>query len=264
MKMASNGDCLTRQDWCVEMKEEENLPNNNRNRVGQKDESVQGNGAHYGQGKEKSEEELTRLTLVMSENQQLLRNILTDMQETDDELRLILALIRTDLEKSSTESLLSKEMTKKSGMEQEIMTNLTELVEGQEEIKLKLSDQSQIEDLTKIVETMALKQTEQERKPVLKCYWCREEGHLKRNCPRRINERWIQSQAFRQYPRGISKGGQPHTFKQGIAFRHKHNVDEMHKGISMSWPVDRGNDTEVTNMEQSKRENAVASYNPLN
>ena len=260
--MAGNGDCSMRQDWCDE--EEENLPNNNQNRVGRKDESVQGNGAHYGQGKEKLEEELTRLTLVMSENQQLLRNILADMQETDDELRVILALIRTDLEKNSTESLLSKEMNKKSGMEQKIMTNLTELVEGQEEIRLKLSDQSQIEDLMKIVETMALKQTKQERKPVLKCYWCREEGHLKRNCPRRINERWIQSQAFRQYPRGISKGGQPHPFKQGIAFRHKHNVDEMHEGISMSWPVERGNDTEVTNMEQSKRENAVASYNPLN
>ena len=261
--MAGNGDCSLRQDWCDE-EVGESLPPNHQEKVGQKDESVQGNGVHYGQGKEKLEEELTRLTLVMSENQQLLRNILTDMQETDDELRVILALIRTDLEKSSTESLLSKETTKKSEMEQEIMTNLTELVEGQEEIKSKLSDQSEIEDLTKIVETMALKQNGQERKPSVKCYWCHEEGHLKRNCPRRINRRWIQSQVFRQYPQGINNWWKSQPFKQSIAFRHKHNVDGMHEGISMSWPVERGNDTEVINIGQSRRENATVSYNPLN
>ena len=262
--MASNGDCLTRQDWCVKMKGEENLPRNNQNRVGQKVESVQRNGVHYGQGKEKLEEELTRLALVMSENQCLLRNVLTDMQETDDEVRIVLAIIRTDLEKSGTESLVSGEANKKSEMDQEIMTNLTELVEGQEDIKSKLSDQSQIEDLTKIVEAMALKQNGQERKPSFKCYWCHEEGHLKRNCPRRINREWMQSQVFRQYPQRINKGGQSQPFKQSIVSRHKDNVDGMHEGISMSWPVERRDDIEVRNIGQSNRENAVVRYNPLN
>jgi len=261
--MAGNGDCSTRQDWCDEENNEENLPLNNQNRVGQKDESVQGNGVHHGQGKEKLEE-LTRLALVMSENQCLLRNVLTDMQETDDELRLVLAIIRTDLEKSGTESLFSGEANKKSEMEQEIMTNLTELVEGQEEIKSKLSGQSQIEDLTKIVEAMALKQNDQERKPSFKCYWCHEEGHLKRNCPRRINRGWMQFQVFRQYPQRINKGWQSQPFKQSIASRHKHNVDGMHEGISMSWPVERRDDIEVSNIGQSRRENTIVSYNPLN
>jgi len=82
------------------------------------------------------------------------------------------------------------------------MNNLTKLEEGQEEIKLKLSDQSQIEDLTKIVEMMALQQTDQEKKPALRCYWCHEEGHFKRNCPQRNNRRWTKPQAFRQYPKG--------------------------------------------------------------
>jgi len=197
----------------------------------------------------------------MLESQWLLREVLACIQETDNALRPVLELIRTDLKKSSTESL---ETNKKSEMEEEIMTNLTELVEGQEEIKSKLSNQSQIEDLTKIVEVMTLKQNEQERKPSFKCYWCHEEGHLKRNCPRRINREWMQSQVFRQYPQRINKGGQSQPFKQSIVSRHKDNVDGMHEGISMSWPVERRDDIEVRNIGQSNRENAVVRYNPLN
>jgi len=208
MKMTGNGDCSKKRDWCAEENNEEYLSVTNQDRWGQKDESVQGNGVHYGQGKEKLEEELTRLALVMTENQCLLRKLLKDMQDADDELRLVLAIIRADLEKSNSESLFSGGVNKRSEMEQEIMINLTDLAEGQEEIKSKLSDQSQIEDLTKIVEAMALKQNDQERKPVLRCYWCHKESHFKRNCLQRINRGGMQSQEFRQHLRRINQGRQ--------------------------------------------------------
>ena len=42
------------------------------------------------------------------------------MEETYDELRLVLAMIRTDLEKSSTESLGSDEVNKKIETEQKL------------------------------------------------------------------------------------------------------------------------------------------------
>jgi len=256
--MASDGERSTRQDWC-----DQNLPYINQEKVEQENENFRDKGVHGGQAKEKLAEELTRLTLAMSENQCLLRNVLTDMQQADEELRLVLAIIRADLEKSSRKSEFSGGVNK-SEMEQEIMTNLTELVEGQEEIKSKLSDQSRIEDLTRIVEEMVLKQTGPERKPVFECYWCHEEGHLKRNCPRRINKGGIQSQVFRQHPQRINNGWPSQTFQQGMAYRHRHNVDGMTKGISMSWPEEGRDDIEGRNIGQSRRENVLVSHNPLN
>jgi len=178
---------------------------------------------------------------------------MTYAQETDDELRLVLKLIRADLEKSSTESVSSEEVKKWNEMEQRIEENLTELVEGQEVIKSKLNHHSRTADLTKLFEIMTLAQRGQERekaiKPPLKCYWCHEEGHFKRVCPQRLNkERWMQTSAF----------------KQKIAFRHKQNFDEMHGGIRMSRPGEESNDTDVITTGQSSRENAIVSYNPLN
>jgi len=262
--MTSNDDCSTRQEWCDSVEDKERWSTENRQRMKQEQEHLYGDEVHLNQEKRHWGEALERLALVMADYKYMLQNMMTYVQEIDNELRPVLVLIRTDLEKSGTESLFSEETNKKGKMEQKIIVKLTGLVEGQEEIKSKLSEQSQIEDLTKIVETMTLKQNDQERKPSLRCYWCHEEGHLKRNCPQRINRRRTQPQVFRQHPQRINKRWQSKPFKQSIASQHKHNVDEMHEGISMSWPIEGRNDTEVINIGQRRREKATVSYNPLN
>ena len=259
--MASNGDCSRRRDWCNSVEGNERWSTENKQRMEQEQEHRYGDEIHSNQEKRQWGEVLERLALVMADYSYMLQNMMTHVQKMDNEFRPVLALIRTDLEKSSTESLIPGEANKRE-REQEIMNNLTKLEEGQEEIKSKLSDQSQIEDLTKIVEIMALQQTDQERKPSLRCYWCHEEGHLKRNCPQKINRKWTQPQELRQYPQRINKRWQSKPFKQSIASHHKHNADEIHEGISMSWPLKESND--VNTAGQNGRDNARVSYNPLN
>jgi len=245
--MTSEDDCSTRQDWCDE-EAEESLPTSNQEKVGQKHEKLCGNGAHYGQAKEKLEEELTRLALIITENKGLLENMLTCIQETDDELRLDLTVLRADLKRSNNDSMLREEVINWNVMEQRIITTLTELNECQNKVNhLKAID---LGKLFKAITQMRMGQEEKRvARPLARCYYCHEGGHLWRECPHRISkERWMQTPAF----------------KQRLAFRHKQNFDEMHGISSMTCPGKGSNDEDVMIMGQSSRENTIVSYNPLN
>ena len=181
--MTSHGDCLTKQDWSDEVEDEGNWLPNDQCRVGQKN----GDRTHYGQAKEKLEV-LTRLVLIMTEYKGLLQDVVTNIQEADDELRLVLKSIKTDLEKTSNELEPPEKEKTRNEMENRIITNLTELAEGQEAIKSTLNHYITTEDLTRHFE-MILIQRDQDRekatRPPVRCYWCHKEGHFKRECPQR-------------------------------------------------------------------------------
>jgi len=245
--MASNGDCLTRQDWCDQV-DDEKLPTTNRNKVGRKYEHFRGNGTHYGQAKEQLEEELTRLALVISENRLLLRERQTCFQEADDELRLALMLLRENLQQNHNDSMLREDVINWEVMEQRIITTLTELGECQD--KLKLINITNLTQLFKALTQTPRGQVKEMAKQSLKmCYYCFEEGHFIKECPHKKNkEMWKQTQAF----------------KQKTAFRHKQKVDEMHSATSVSWTGEEGDDEDVITTGQSSRENVIVRYNPLN
>jgi len=253
--MSSHGDCSTKQDWNEEVENAGRWQPNEQCRVGR--ENVKG--THYDQAKEKLEEKLTRLVLVTTEYKWLLQEMMIKSKETDDEVGLVVKSIRTELEKGSTKPELTKEEKTRTEMEHIIMANLTELAEGQEEIKSTLK----IGGLTKCFEKVTLTQRDQENeiKPPLRCYWCHEEGHMKRNCLQRIQRNQFRRQngfwhkqnfnetyagTSRECPQQFNRERWMSTqaFKQKRAFRHEQNDDEMHG--------------------QSRRENAQVSYNPLN
>ena len=247
--MAGNGDCSMRQDWGDE-KDEESLSPNHQEKVGQEHDKIRGNEAHYGQAKEKLEEELTRLTLIITENKGLLKNMSTCIQETDDELRLSLTVLRADLKRTNNDSMLREEVINWNAMEQRIITTLAELNECQNKIKLNYHlNAIYLGKLFKAITQMQMGQEEERvARPLAKCYYCHEGGHLWRECPHRINkERRMQTPVF----------------KQKLAFRHKRNFDEMHGITSMTCPGKGSNDEDVRTMGQSNRENTIVSYNPL-
>jgi len=244
--MDGNGDCSTRQDWCDEENNKDDLPLNNRDRVRQKDEKFRRNGTHYGQAKEQLEEELTRLALVTSENRLLLREMQTRVQEADDELRLALMLLRESLQQNHNDSMLREEVINWEVMKQRIVGTLTDLGECQERVKT-----MKFTNLTQLFRILIQKSKGREKTvPSSKmCYYCLEEGHVKKECPHKKNkEMWKLTQGF----------------KRKAAFRYEQKVDEMRRVNSVPWTGEGSEDENVITAGQNGRDNTRVNYNPLN
>jgi len=249
--MSSNGDCSLRKDWCEEVDDEESLSSNNQERVGHKHDCFHGNGTHVGQVKDKLEEELARLALVMTENKHLVQDTLTCIQETDEELKMNLTILRAHLKRSNDDKMPQEEVINWDVMEQRIITALTGLERCPE--KLKLNPHFKVADLRELFRARSQmkmgKTKEMETRLSTICYYCYEKGHYKDKCPHLYNRnQWMQTPAF----------------EQKMAFRQKHNSNEMHETTSMSWPVKESNDVNVITAGQNGRDNARVSYNPLN
>jgi len=218
-------------------------------------ENICNNKAYSRSEKEALEEELTRLALVITENKFKIRNMLTQTQETEDEIRLGLVILRADLKRSDDQRMRREEIINWRVMENMIKEGLTKLEEyikeqnlgSKNELKLeqekRQAEETEYETLRDVLETQVQRgQVERDKKaerPPLKCYYCHEEGHFKRECPQRSNKKERESRPW------IRKQITENQFKQKTGFWHEQYTDDMSVGTTMAWPCDESSGEDI-------------------
>jgi len=190
---------------------------------------------NYERKGERLSEELTRLLTIITEKRVKIQYTMELIQETEDELRLGLIQLRAYLRKAANHIITDEEKADWEREEYRLKAQLTELemwlglqgsecrVEAAPVIKEaqkseELSDKEAQESglLIKALKMMSLlrrdhankdkvvlgKINKNPLKTPLKCFYCHEEGHFKRNCSKRPPPNWTRSRGGWNQRRG--------------------------------------------------------------